>query len=211
MDEKEYKVFEQKLRAMKVELFGDDTFIIHTREMTRPNRAKDPRNKKLVHAEFRQRFYSKLNALIAQTDFKIVTSVIRKEKIISEVWNGAEDPYIFSFDFLLNRILHHCSDGTCNIFPEKRTHNEDIKLELALLKTKNTGTKLFRGAEVSRKVTQFVLTDKNENKSGLQLADLVVTPIGRYILGKAPKLLGNEIEYQIVKKKMAEEDLLIFP
>ncbi len=130
---------------------------------------------------------------------------------MGEVWNSSEDPYIFSFDFLLNRILHHCNNGNCNIFPEKRTHNEDMKLELALLKTKNTGTKLFRGAEVSRMITQFALTDKNENHSGLQLADLVVTPIGRHILGKVAKPIGNEIEYQIVKKKIAAEDLLIFP
>ena len=211
IDQIEYDTFDKKLRKIKTDLFGDDSFVIHTREMTRPSHAKDLRNKKLVDAKFRFSFSTQLNELIKKTNFKVISSVIRKDKVLGKVWDSAEDPYIFSFDFLLNRVLHYCQSDSCKIYPEKRTHNEDVKLELAFLRTKTTGTKLFRGAEISRMVEEFILKDKSDNTSGLQLADLIVTPIGRHILGKITKLIGNEIEYQNVKQKIDEEDLLIFP
>ncbi len=211
INEEEYKVFDQKLRQIKTELFGNNDFIIHTREMTRPNRANDQRNKKLINPDFRYQFYTKLDHLINQTNFKIITSIIMKEKVVGKMWQNLDDPYIFSFNFLLNRVLRYCCNENCKIFPEKRTHSEDLKLELALLKAKNTGTKLFRGVDVSRIIKQFSLTDKSENKNGLQLADLIATPIGRHFLGKKPKLIGNEIEYALLAKKIAKNDLLIFP
>jgi hypothetical protein len=61
-------------------------------------------------------------------------------------------------------------------------------------------------------ITKFELVDKLENLSGNQLADLVVTPIGRHIIGKKPKLKGNEIEYEILKTKIKRPDhFVIFP
>ncbi len=126
---------------------------------------------------------------------------------------NTEDPYIFSFDFVLNRVLTHCrnTNGQCFLYPEKRTQAEDVKLELAFLRTKTTGTKNFRGAEVSKFVSEFVLKDKSTNMSGLQLADLLVSPIGRHFIGKTAKLEGNKVSYSIVKEKIDTEDLLIVP
>jgi hypothetical protein len=211
IDEKAYQTFNKKLTALKTELFGDNTFIIHTREMTRPNRAKDPRNFKLVNPDFRYSYYSRLNELIHQTQFKLIASVIQKNKITNNLSTDTKDPYLFSFDFVLNRVLVHCQNTTCYIYPEKRTTHEDTKLELALLRVKSTGTKKLRGAEVSKRISEFTLTDKSANLSGLQLADLVVTPIGRHFIGKNAKPEGNEIAYKVVKEKIQTKDLLIFP
>ena len=80
-----------------------------------------------------------------------------------------------------------------------------------MIRAKNAGTRFFKGAEVSERIAEFVLKDKKDNLSGLQLADLVVTPIGRHILGKAPKPDGNEIRYAVVKDKISARDFLLYP
>lgn len=46
--------------------------------------------------------------------------------------------------------------------------------------------------------------------SGIELADLIVSPIGRYLIGKKPKP-GNEITYAVVESKFRKNQLEIFP
>ncbi|MBI2268040.1 MAG: DUF3800 domain-containing protein [Candidatus Blackburnbacteria bacterium] len=61
------------------------------------------------------------------------------------------------------------------------------------------------------------MAPKSQNEAGLQIADLLATPIGRSILGNKPKP-GHEIDYSVLKnkfskkKKNAEElGLIILP
>jgi len=51
------------------------------------------------------------------------------------------------------------------------------------------------------------VTEKS-NITGLQIADLVVNPVGRHFLGYKPKLIGNEIIYEVVRKKLAGNEKL---
>ena len=46
-------------------------------------------------------------------------------------------------------------------------------------------------------MSELKLLDKKENVAGLQLADLVVSPIGRYVLGKPIKE-----DWEIVRLKL---------
>lgn len=55
----------------------------------------------------------------------------------------------------------------------------------------------MQAKEIERRVLGMNLRDKTENIGGLQLADLVVTPIGRYVLGKTIKE-----DFEIVKSKL---------
>ena len=58
------------------------------------------------------------------------------------------------------------------------------------------GTRFIQAKAIERRVLGLNLRDKSENIAALQLADLVVTPIGRYVLGKAIKE-----DFEIVKSK----------
>jgi hypothetical protein len=51
----------------------------------------------------------------------------------------------------------------------------------------------------------FHVQDKKDNIAGLQLADLVVSPIGRHILGKAEKE-----DFQIISQKFRKNKLGIY-
>lgn len=206
-----YQKFDTDFKRLKLDLFGTDEFVLHTAEITRPSKSKNPLNLKFNDPSFRKRFYSQITQLISAHDLVIAASVVKKKAHFEQFGSNAKDPYIFSFDYLLNSVLTYCKDESCEIFPEKRTHVEDTKLELSYLRTKVTGTEFYKGAEVAEKISNFELQDKRQNVSGLQLADLIVTPIGRHVIGKSPKPVGNEIPFELIKKKMADKDFYVFP
>ncbi len=210
--DEDYDKFDRNFRRLKREIFNDDNYIIHTAEITRPSKGNDKRTKQFYNKEFRVNFYNKINDLIEETNFKIASCAIKKGEIVDAYGTYAEDPYILSFENVLNRILFECKyNGKCKIYPEKRTHTENVKLELNFLKLKNSGTRFFRGVEVDRKISEFALNDKKTNMSGLQLADLIVSPIGRHVIGKKPKPKGSEVPYSLVKSKFRYKSFTVFP
>jgi hypothetical protein len=87
-------------------------------------------------------------------------------------------------------------DGGGAIFTERRSPILDQELELAWLDLKIKGTRFMRGGQIESRISALHLCCKKSNLAGLQLADLVVTPIGRKVLGKAVKE-----DYRIVEGK----------
>ena len=150
--------------------------MLHTVEITRPSKAKDPRTKLFNDKPFRQSFYADVNELIRTSDCSIVVCAIEKARLIQQYVNP-EDPYHFSFENIVNRALRKAQGGGVRLFPENRDNAEDRLLELRLLEMKVSGTRFYRGSDVARKIDEFRFVRKGENQSGSQLADLIVTPI----------------------------------
>lgn len=211
ISEIEYEIFDRKLKELKQELFEDEEYIIHTVEITRPNKSRQDNNKKFNNPEFRKIFYKRINDLIASTNFEVIACIIKKRELMIQEGANRVDPYIYSLNILLDQILARCKSKTCKIYPEKRDNTENIKIELEFLRAKNAGTKQFTGTEVSEKIEEFVLKDKKTNMSGLQLIDLLVTPIGRHFLGKKKREAGHEVSYEVIVKKIRKSDLIIYP
>ncbi len=206
----DYRKFDKKFRKIKSELFDDEKFIIHTLEITRPNKAKDIKNLRFNNSDFRKIFYNKINALIQESNFSIVYWAIKKSEFQSKYWINSADPYMFCFENLINRIMRLSWWGFCNIYPEKRWHVEDILLETEMLKLKTTWSSFYSWIEIQDRIQSMVLKSKNTNDSGLQLADLVVSPIGRHILWKQNRI-NSEVLYNIIKTKMPRWWNTIFP
>ena len=211
--EQNYKIFDQEFRKLKTEIFGGDDFVLHTAEITRPKRSKDDRNFLFNDRDFRKNFYEKMNQLIQKTPFHIVSCTIRKDKLVDKYGIKAHNPYYIALENLLNRIMYFCDqNSTCKIYPEKRGFVEDKSLELEFASLQINGVKFHKGSKIRKHIQKFELVDKTKNLSGSQLADLVVSPIGRHIIGKPPKPKGNEIDYQILKSKFLRADhFVIFP
>jgi hypothetical protein len=93
-DDPEYEKFDRAFKALKYELFGTDEFVLHTLEITRPSRSKNPLNRKFDDPAFRHIFYSKMNELIKNYDFKIVVSIIKKTDFREKEGLDSKDPYI---------------------------------------------------------------------------------------------------------------------
>ena len=73
------------------------------------------------------------------------------------------------------------------IVAERRDATLDRELELAWLNLKIMGTRYMQARDIEKRITGLNLRPKTANIAGLQLADLVVGPIGRHVLGKPIK------------------------
>lgn len=82
------------------------------------------------------------------------------------------------------------------IVAERRNPTLDNQLELAFLNLKIQGTRYVRANQIGATIVGMNLRAKSENIAGMQLADLVATPIGRHVLGKR-----DYDDYRIVEKK----------
>jgi len=211
-NEEEYSSFDLNFKKLKKKLFGSEHFIIHTAELTRPAKSKDICNRRMLNPDFRADFYSRMNDLISQTKVTAITCAIQKRQLILQKGLEVEDPYLFSFKTILDKIMFHLpQEEKCFIYPEKRTYIEDLKLESEFLLAKVTGTKRFKANQIRNSVERFELKDKQANLSGSQLIDLLVTPVGRSIIGKNPKPAGNEISFEVIQQKIAQKDFVIYP
>ena len=115
--------------------------------------------------------------------------VVKKDVHLSRYGLAALDPYFLSLDILVERfcleIGNVANDGI--IIAERREPTLDHELDLAWLNLKIQGTRYLKANQIERRITGLKLSAKSENIAGLQLADLVLTPIGPYILGKPVK------------------------
>jgi len=185
---------ERELRAFKRDIFGREDIILHTADITR-NRLGFER---MIEPVFRGAFYQKLNAVMRRLEYQAVACVIRKDEHLRAYGVAALDPYLLSLDVLVERFCLEIGDvaGGGAIIAERRGPTLDHQLELAWLNLKVQGTRFLQAKAIERRIFGLNLRDKTDNVAGLQLADLVVTPVGRYVLGKTIKE-----DFNIVKSK----------
>jgi len=86
------------------------------------------------------------------------------------------------------------------IIAEKRGATLDHELDLAWLSLKIRGTRYIQAKDLECRISDLLTRDKKKNIAGLQLADLVVSPIGRHILGKPEKE-----DFRIIKEKFRRD------
>ncbi len=76
---------------------------------------------------------------------------------------------------------------------------------------KINGTENFKGSEIKDRIEGLSMTPKSTNEAGLQIADLLANPIGRFILDIKKTEPGHEIDYSILEKKLRSNGLIILP
>lgn len=185
---------EAALRAFKRDVLGCEEIILHTADITR-NRSGFER---LKERGFRERFFQRLNELMSSLRYKVIACVIRKNEHLRAYGVAALDPYHLSFNVLVERFCMEIGNvaGGGRIVAEKRGPSLDQELELAWSSLKLRGTRFANAQAIRKRIVDLTLRDKNDNIAGLQLADLVVSPIGRHVLGKP-----DREDYKIVSSK----------
>lgn len=190
-DEYATNQMEQAVQDFKAKLFG---LILHTADIVRQRNGFE----KLVDSNFRQKFYAELNKLMRSLEYKVVACAIKKDAHAEKYGIFAIDPYFLSLNVLVERFCFEIG-GSINggtIIAEKRNPTFDNQLELAWLNLKVSGTKYLQAVDVSNRVNQLTLVHKKRNIAGLQLADLIVSPAGRFVLGKK-----SHDDFSIIEEK----------
>lgn len=189
---------EQKIAQFKQDLFGRTDIILHTADITRNRNGFE----NLKDRAFRQRFFTALNVLVASLDFKVVACAIRKDRHLARYNTFARDPYMLSLHVLIERFCFEIGGvpGSGQMVAERRCPTLDHQLESAFLKLKVQGTQYLQASQIERRITGLDLRPKSDNIAGLQLADLVATPIGRHVIGKR-----DHEDYRIVEGKFRKD------
>lgn len=191
-----------ELLKIKLKYFQDSHIVFHEREI----RKAEKDFCFLTNKEIRESFFNDLNTFIEQAKFTIIPSIILKGQL--KVTNfELENPYALSTKFCLEDLagfLDQYNEALpTTIAFEARGKKEDKELELTFLRLIQQPK--FAGC------FHIKIVPKISNCCGLQLADLIARPIGRYILNpNQPNKAFEIIKSKIYNWKEGEK-LKAFP
>ena len=202
-----------KLNSFKKDLFGTTNITLHTADFTRQKNGFE----RIMERDFCARFYEKLNQFISELDITILACVIKKDLHMKKYGIDALDPYHLSLNILIERfcfaIGHYDTKG--NIIAEARDATLNRQLNLAWKNIQVAGTKFVKATEINKRIQDMNLKTKQSNLAGLEIADLIVTPIARHILGRQSRisidLLKNKIWINKIGGDTVGHGLVILP
>lgn len=165
-----------RLLRFKFKFFGHDQVVLHEGQI---RKAKGDFTL-LFDSKTRSTFFSDLDTIIDESQFDLISSVIRKKELKAK-YPLPDNPYNIAMGFGLERIFLHlnsasCAKGTTYIVFESRGKREDADLELAFRR------KCIKNATGKTLPFEIVFADKRTNSTGLQLSDLIARPVGLSIL-----------------------------
>lgn len=206
-----------KLQELKFKYWGHDDIILHERDI---RKSRGDGYEILNDEEVRHAFFSDLNRVIAESDFVITSTVVRKDKLKN--YPEPSNPYELSLLFCMERLLKWLEDRgeagkAVHIIFESRGRVEDGELELEFRRICDGISTLPLSSKSDFSKFQFSLrfVSKKANSLGLQLADLVARPIGLSVLKPLQKNQAFEIIFhKLMKYPNGEYDgkgIKVFP
>ena len=187
-------VVEPEVNKLKIKHFGKTDVIL---------RSYDIRKQKkefacLVDMKKRTAFYEDLNNFIKDTDFKIIAAAIRKDKLKSQ-YRTPDNPYHLCLRFILERAVMYLgrTDEKLIFRIESRQTHNDEKLAKVYESFRNKDQGMFKKDEIQLKLVDLSFNQKSQNIIGMQIADLVAYPIGKWVLDNSKE---NKA-FEIIEKK----------
>lgn len=161
------------VQRFKFKYWGHDSVVLHEHDIRKPSGPYGF----LFNPVQRALFLDDLNALIETAPFTLIASVVRKNDL-KQTYTLPGNPYNLSLEFGLERLykfLQSCgqADRMTHVVVERRGRREDAELELEF-------RRICDGANFMRRrlCMDIVMSSKESNAPGMQLADLMARPIG---------------------------------
>lgn len=194
-------VITPRMAHFKRHFFGREDVSLHTVDMGRGTTDYAFLANPVTRAEF----YVALNSLLKELEYKVVACVIRKDEYVAQYGVGAADPYRASLDILIERFCEELGLELDSGFicAEKRIPSLDRDLLVAREQLRTVGTTNVSASRIDARIVGFDLRDKKPNLAGLQLADLVITPIGRHLARKPAK--ADQVDWKVVESKLRRD------
>lgn len=185
---------EEKIRTLKRDTFGREDLILHTADIARAKNGFES----LKNQETRAVFHERMNDLMRSLEYQLVACAIWKEGHLAMFGKAAQDPYMYSLGVLLERFCVEIEGQKPGglVIAEKRGEPFDSQLDLAWEAIKENGTQYASASKIKKCVVSLAHVSKRDNIGALQMADLVVSPIGRHVMGKPPK-----DDFRIIEQK----------
>lgn len=191
----------------KRELFGRDDFVLHRAEFTRSRGAFT----RLHERNFRQLFYERLDQMMLDLEFNAIACVIRKDHYASSLGAADHDLYRLALRRLTTQFCDIIGSGGHGgrIRAESGRRSQNLAVLSCWQELRESGTPQTSAETIRHRIDFLSLHTKKKRLVELELADLVLTPIGRHFAGYA-----DEWEWDVVREKFRGGEnsaLTIFP
>lgn len=203
ISEDENKKLNEQINSLKYDFFWTTEVILHSRDIRKCDKAF----KILFDLKIKEEFYIRLNKVIENIDFKMISIWIKKEDYIKKYWKVAENPYQISLSYMLERLIFCLWNNwhTVDIIVEKRWKKEDRDLLEYYNKIYNIWTYYVKSSDFKTKITNFDFREKRKNDVWIQLADLCAYPIVWHIRSKE-----LNPAFDIIKSKFYQKNWKIY-
>lgn len=186
---------EKKVNELKIKYFGKTNIIL---------RSYDIRKQKgdfacLVDKKKREAFYEAIDILVGNLNFTVIAAAINKTKLKGQ-YGHPTNPYHLCLQFILERAVMYLgrSNGKIMFRIESRETHNDQKLSEVYEHFRTTDHSLFKKDEIQSKLTDLSFNQKTQNIAGMQIADLVAYPIGKWVLDNS----RENKAFTIIEKKL---------
>ena len=183
------------LDDFKRQLFGSAGIVLHTADIARNRNGFES----LRNPCFRNRFFKGLNGLMRELQYSVVACAIRKDAPDFHRFS-ARDLYLPCFEALVELFCDEVGevrDGGIIIAENRASRPLNRALEREWSNLRVNGAERLPGSVIADRILALNLRAKRDDIAGLQMADLVISPIGRHLLGKT-----DFEDWRIVKSKM---------
>lgn len=197
---------ESQVNEFKNQWFGSTDTILHTADIVRNRNGFEM----LSDPTTRNQFFDEMNDMMRRLEYSVVACVVNKRRYAKQArrsrgatrWAPIQsDLYRIALDDLLEVFYYEveAANDRGMVVAERREVELDYRISRAWNMYRFRGTTHLSGRTIWRRIRDLDLRLKKHNITGLQLADLVVSPIARYALGKPDKP-----DWEIVKSKLLD-------
>ena len=198
------RALDDEVAQFKVDMFGRADTGLHTMDIVRQRNGFEA----LKDDDFRERFYGSLNALMSRLEYRVIACAIRKPDLLKRRDAKVRDPYSISLRVVVEQLCFAVGDEPYSgaIIAESRGQMPDLELKRTWESLRVEGTNYLKAETIRENIVDFRIRSKQECLPGLELADLVVSPIGRHVIGKPDKADWRSIEPKILRGRDGEMD-----
>lgn len=185
ISDKEYENLRSDFNSIKRNFWNNHKVIFHSRDI----RKCDKEFKILLNNEIKASFYEKLDKVMNNSFYTVISSVINKKNYIKKYGKLRSDVYEIALSFIIERSIFYLDTlknpvSKLFLIIEKRGKKEDIQLKKHVERLLQVGTFYVTPDRLQSYQINVEFRDKRQNINGLQLSDLIAYPIARYSLDK---------------------------
>jgi len=211
MSEEQHTIFRERMYQLKIDFWKNKEVIFHSRDIRRCEKEFQI----LLDLEIKARFYEQLNRIVAESEYTIISAVVKKDEYIKK-YGRLGNVYTISLSFLIERAIFFLDSKskatTLEIIVEKRGKLEDNELLKHYNEVHSLGTGFVSPQRIRDYHSRFRFMSKKENINGLQLADLVAHPIARHVIEpNRVNLAFNVLETKFYEDNGRRYGLKLFP
>jgi hypothetical protein len=199
----------RELARLKRRLFGNAHIVLHTADAARNRNGFE----RLTDLATRQAFYEEVNSLMDSARYSVIACAIHKPSYVATATATRKDPYVVCLEMLVERLCVYAAglQEQAVIVAECRGPILDRALRAAWGDIREHGIGHLSAETIAKTVRALLMRPKSLNVAGLQLADLVVSPIGRFVVGKQSHEDFHIVQRKLLRQRGGEEGLMILP